>query len=92
MLARGREWCADAGAAELTGSPAALASALRKLDADRDLPDTDHREWERSVAVADILPPADTGVSSGPFRTHLPTEEQVEYLEQLTRAAESGPG
>lgn len=92
VLSRGREWCADAAAAELTGSPAALASALRKLDAERDAPETDLREWERSVAVADILPPTDADASTGPFRTHPSTEARLEHLEKLTRAAESGTG
>lgn len=90
VLSRGREWCADAGAAELTGSPAALASALRKLDAERGAPETDLREWERAVAVADILPPADPDVATGPFRTHPATADRVEHLEGLTRTAESG--
>lgn len=89
VLSRGREWCADAGAVELTGSPAALASALRTLDAERGAPETDLREWERSVAVADILPPAEPDISTGPFRTHPPTEEMIERLEMLTRSTES---
>lgn len=90
VLARGREWGADAGAAELTGSPAALASALRKLDAERATPGTDLHEWERSVAAADILPPTADDVASGPFRTHPPLADRLEHLERLTRTAESG--
>lgn len=59
---------ADAGAAELTGSPAGLASALRKLGAARDPTVTDIREWERSVAAADILPPVAPDVSTARSR------------------------
>lgn len=87
MLSRGRERRADAVAAELTGSPAALASALRTLDAERDTPETDLREWERSVAVADILPPARDGVSTGPFRTQSSTADRIEHFEGLARTA-----
>ena len=90
VLSRGRGWFADAGVAELTGSPAAHASALRELDATRDVPQTDLREWERSVAVAVILPPADADVATGPFRTHPSTEARAEHLQLVTRTAESG--
>ena len=80
---------ADTAAAELTGSPAALAAALERLTEARERPETDLREWERSAAVMDILPPAEPGVSTGPFRTHPPTEERVEYLNSLTESAET---
>lgn len=89
ILSRGRERSADIAAAELTGSPAALASALARLDDARNVPETDLREWERSAAVMDILPPAESDVSTGPFRTHPPTEKRIEYLEELTVSAES---
>lgn len=89
ILSRGRERSADIAAAELTGSPAALASALARLDDARNVPETDLREWERSAAVMDILPPAESDVSTGPFRTHPPTEKRIEYLEELTTSAES---
>jgi hypothetical protein len=46
VLSRGRERAAGAAAAELTGSPAALASALERLTEARDRPETDLREWE----------------------------------------------
>lgn len=41
---RGRESVTDVAAAELTGSPAALASALEWLTEARDRPETDIRE------------------------------------------------
>lgn len=89
ILSRGREWSADAGAAELTGDPAALASALRRLDDARSRPEADLREWERSVAVMDILPPEETAVTTGPFRTHPPTDERIEYLRNRTESIET---
>lgn len=88
VLSRGREWSADAAAAELTGSPAALAAALRRLDGARGTPETALRDWERSVAVMDILPPAEPDVSTGPFRTHPPTDERIELLRDMAAAIE----
>lgn len=89
VLARGREWSADAAAAELTGEPAALASALGRLNDGRARPATDLREWEGSVAVLNVLPPADPAVVAGPFRTHPPTDERVERLRARVESAES---
>lgn len=88
VLARGREWAADAAAAEITGAPTALATALRRLDGRRDPPETDLREWEQSAAVLDVLPPADPAVI-GPFRTHPPTDARVERLRELAESSES---
>ena len=79
---------ADAAVAELTGSPAALAAALERLTEARRRPKADLREWERSVAVMDILPPEEPDVSTGPFRTHPPTAERVEHLSSLTEPVE----
>ena len=60
MLSRYREFAADAGAVALTGSPAALASALTKVSAGLlAIPSRDLRE----VAVRDafhLLPPRAT--------------------------------
>lgn len=89
ILSRGREWSADAAAAELTGSPAALAAALRRLDEARGPPETDLRDWERSVAVLDILPSDGPDISTGPFRTHPPTDERIAVLRDTTVAAET---
>ncbi|MFW5963623.1 MAG: M48 family metallopeptidase [Natronomonas sp.] len=89
ILSRGREWGADAGAAELTGDPAALASALRRLDDARTRPETDLREWEHSVAVMDILPPEESDITTGPFRTHPDTEKRIEHLRNRTESLES---
>ena len=80
---------ADAAAAELTGSPAALAAALERFTEARERPEADLRERERSVAVMDILLPAKPDVSTGPFCTHPPTAERVEYLNSLTESAET---
>ncbi len=86
VLSRGREWSADAGAAALTGSPAALASALETLAERRAKPTTDLREWEQSVATMDILPPADPSLDAGPFRTHPSTGDRITALRGRVRA------
>lgn len=80
ILSRGREWAADAGAVALTGSPAALASALSKLSETRQTPSTDLREWEQSVGALDILPPSNREHVTGPFQTHPPTEQRLTRL------------
>lgn len=89
VLSRGRERAADVAAAELTGSPAALASALERLTNARRRPETDLRDWEASVAVMDILPPTERDVSTGPYRTHPPTEDRIRYLRERTAAMET---
>jgi heat shock protein HtpX len=70
-LSRTREFAADIGAAELTGDPRGLASALVKID------NPYGRWWQR------IFQPQ--GGESGPssLRTHPPTEERVERLLSL---------
>ena len=88
-LSRGREWGADVGAVALTGSPAALASALETLDEGRRRPETDLRDWEASVAAIDILPPAGGEVDTGPFRTHPSTEKRIERLKSMAARLES---
>ena len=37
----------------------------------------------------DILPPEEPDVSTGPFRTHPPTAERIEYLSSLTESVET---
>lgn len=83
ILSRGREWGADAGAAALTGSPTALASALARLDDARTTPRTDLRAWEQSLAAMDIVPPASETAGTGPFRSHPSTAERIERLQRL---------
>ncbi|MFC4248935.1 M48 family metalloprotease [Natribaculum luteum] len=83
ILSRGREWHADAGAVALTGSPAALASALATLSDARATPTTDLRKWEQAVVALDVLPPAVDDLASGSFRTHPPTEDRIARLRRL---------
>ncbi len=84
MLSRYREYAADAGAVALTGSPAALASALVKVSEGlvaiptRDL---------RAAAVRDsfhLLPAARESSRALPA-THPPLRARIERLERLER-------
>ena len=81
-LSRYREFAADAGAVRLTGSPAALASALIKVsDGIVGIPKRDLR----SAAVVDafhLLPVADDSDSMLPA-THPPLKARIERLERL---------
>lgn len=80
---RGREFVADAAAARITGDPAALASALERLDEDVETaPESDFR----AVAIVNILPTrhrSGTTRSTLP-RSHPPTAERIERLETMT--------
>ena len=83
-MSRKREYMADAGGAELTGNPLALASALRKISGDPGLGDTDRED----VAQLFIIRPHEfkssfTSMVSNLFSTHPSTESRIAYLEQF---------
>ncbi len=82
-ISRKREYMADAGSAEMTKNPLALASALRKISADPDV------ESVKRSDVAQLFiasPRASTGLFSGLnglFATHPPIQKRIEILEQF---------
>ena len=83
-ISRKREYMADAGGAELTGNPLALASALRKISSDPGLGDTDRED----IAQLFIIRPSAfrssfTSMLSNLFSTHPSTESRIAYLEQF---------
>lgn len=83
-ISRKREYMADAGGAELTGNPLALASALRKISGDPGLGNTDRED----VAQLFIIRPHEfkssfTSMVSNLFSTHPSTESRISYLEQF---------
>jgi len=83
-ISRKREYMADAGGAELTGNPLALASALRKISNDPGLGQTDRED----VAQLFIIRPhafksSITSIMSNLFSTHPSTESRIAYLEQF---------
>ena len=69
-LLRAREFSADLGAAELTGDPEALASALRRID------QSSKSIWEQLFPVL--------RQSAGIFMSHPATEERIRRLRTLT--------
>ena len=89
LFSRGRETAADRGAAELSGSPSSLASALETLDGGRGRPAEDLRGFKRSAGALDILPPADVTDLPRPFRTHPSTERRVRRLRALVGEIET---
>ena len=83
-ISRKREYLADAGAAEMTRKPYALANALRKISADPDI----EAVTREDVAQLFIEHPGRQAKSmlsglSGLFDTHPPIRKRIEVLEQF---------
>ena len=82
-ISRSREYLADAGAAELTKKPYALANALRKIDADPNI------EAVKSHDVAQLFIDNPSGEKkkslslAGLFATHPPIKKRIELLDQF---------
>jgi heat shock protein HtpX len=80
-MSRAREFSADAGAAALTGRPSALASALMKLERQREwAPRADLREVEAYAVICIIGVRSRLGRA---FSTHPPTAVRVRRLREL---------
>jgi heat shock protein HtpX len=82
-ISRNREYLADAGSAEMTHKPQALASALRKISGDPDI----EAVTRDDVAQLFIEHPrkqekAFAGIT-GLFATHPPIEKRIQILEQF---------
>ncbi len=80
-ISRSREFSADKGAAEFTGNPRAMASALRKLELGNDA-----RPMEGgnpAHASLFITNPFKGGALTKLFSTHPPMDERIERLEAL---------
>lgn len=85
-ISRKREFMADAGAAEMTKNPQALASALRKISGDPTIEAVERHD----VAQMFIEHPLDkkkkgsSGFSlASVFATHPPIEKRIKLLEQF---------
>lgn len=83
-ISRKREYLADAGGAEMTKNPRALASALRKISADPRIEAVKRSD----VAQMFIEHPQEKSKGimaafSGLFATHPPIEERIKLLEQF---------
>ena len=89
-VARYREYVADEAAGELTGNPAAMASALSTLDREYSVQHTRDLRVQWSTAAFGVVPPPweERKVLDGAIRffyrrmlgTHPPTEARIERL------------
>jgi heat shock protein HtpX len=91
VLSRDRELAADAGSAALTGRPAALASALRRISGQlRLIPDEDLRVAAcRDVFHLLAVEQEGEGWAGRLRATHPPLERRIERLERMERALQS---
>lgn len=80
-ISRKREYMADAGSAEMTKNPLALASALRKVSQDSRI----EAVSQHDVAQLFIDNPLEKASSSfnSLFATHPPIEKRIQILEQM---------
>ncbi len=82
-LSRKREYMADAGGAELTKNPLALASALRKVSHDPRI-EAVKRQDVAQMFIENPQDKAKKGFSfSSLFATHPPIEKRIRILEQF---------
>ncbi len=79
-ISRKREYIADAGSAELTHNPRALASALKKISMDIRLP----KHFSASTAHIYFSTPSADSLIDKLFSTHPPIEERIKLLETIT--------
>jgi len=83
-LSRKREYLADAGAAELTRNPLALASALRKISADPTIEAVQRKDVAQMFIENPQAELDKKSVSLGSlFATHPPIKKRIEILERF---------
>ena len=81
-ISRTREFSADRGAAEITGNPLALASALQKLESiGKQIPMNGNPAFEPVL----IMNPFSPGGLQSLFRTHPSTEDRVRQLQEIAK-------
>lgn len=84
-ISRAREFEADRGGAEISGDPAALASALDKIHRFAQGIPLEAAERHPETAQMMIMNPLSGGGIKGLFSTHPSTEERIERLMALAR-------
>jgi heat shock protein HtpX len=77
-ISRKREYMADAGAAQMTKNPIALASALRKISKNPEI-----QSVKREDVAQLYIEHKAKGVFSGLFATHPSIENRIAVLEQF---------
>lgn len=100
VLSREREYVTDRAAAAITGSPAALASALETLDSEMPTqPDDDLRKLDGGAEALYLAPLEDRAFGSKELlstdifpETHPPTAKRIERLREFARERDgAGP-
>jgi len=82
-ISRSREYLADAGGAELTKKPYALANALKKISSDPYIEAVESRDVAQ-LFFENPTPSAHKSASwDNMFATHPPIEKRIELLEQF---------
>ncbi|MEO7984625.1 MAG: M48 family metallopeptidase [Bacteroidota bacterium] len=82
-ISRKREYLADAGSAEMTKKPYALANALRKISGDPLIEAVESRDVAQ-LFIENPKPSAHKSASwDNMFATHPPIEKRIELLEQF---------
>ena len=81
-ISRSREYIADAGAAEMTKKPDALASALKKISDDPFIEAVQSRDVAQ-LFINNPTPSQHKASWDNMFSTHPPIEKRIEYLEQF---------
>lgn len=81
-ISRSREYLADAGAAEMTKKPDALASALKKISDDPFIEAVQSRDVAQ-LFINNPRPSQHRASWDNMFSTHPPIEKRIEYLEQF---------
>lgn len=82
-ISRRREYLADAGAADMTKKPYALANALRKISSDPAIEAVESRDVAQ-LFIDNPKPSSHTSASwDNMFSTHPPVERRIELLEQF---------
>jgi heat shock protein HtpX len=77
-ISRKREYMADAGAAQMTKNPLALASALRKISRNPEI-----KSLKREDIAQLFIEHKAHGMLSGWFATHPPIQNRIAVLEQF---------
>lgn len=81
-VSRSREYMADAGAAEMTRKPYALASALRKISSDPLIEAVENRDVAQ-LFIENPQPEEKKFSFSNLFSTHPPIQKRIELLDQF---------
>jgi heat shock protein HtpX len=81
-ISRSREYMADAGAAEMTRKPYALASALRKITQDPLIEAVQNRDVAQ-LFIENPQPEDQKFSFSNLFATHPPIQKRIELLDQF---------